>query len=92
MGLNGTNRPALRDRLPHDDTEQARYLADAIDDLRRDVASALSDISDDINDLRAEVRAIGEKVDKRLRWVTVSLFTVTGTVFMAALTIGLQLK
>ena len=42
MALNGTNRVELRRRLPNDVAEHSNYLADAIDDLRRDVVAELS--------------------------------------------------
>lgn len=76
----------LRSRLPKDPEERALRLADEIDDMDTSVGEKLGGLRAEIKELRAELQQIDRNVTARLRWVTLSLFSVTGIVFTAILT------
>lgn len=76
----------LRSRLPTDPAERAMRLADEIDDLDASLGERLGALKEQIKELRASVHQIDRNVTARLRWVTLSLFSVTGIVFTAILT------
>lgn len=75
-----------RSRLPGDPDERAKFLADQIDDLDGSLSEQIGGIRTEIRETRAEIKKVGSDVTARLRWVTLSLFSVTGIVFTAILT------